>query len=173
MAKKTAIGDAIALAVKRFDEKKESNRVLLLLTDGQNTAGKITPDQALELAVAKNITIYSIGIGADVMVQNSLFGARRVNPSSDLDEESLQRLADETGGYYFRARASEDMSEIYQLLDALEPVEQEQQQMRPLTALFHWPLGLALLISLLTLLTKSISNGQLFLSKKAATGVTD
>jgi Ca-activated chloride channel family protein len=173
VGKKTAIGDAIALAVKRFDEKKESNRVLLLLTDGQNTAGKITPDQALELAVAKNITIYTIGIGADVMVQNSLFGARRVNPSSDLDEESLQRLADETGGYYFRARASEDMSKIYQLLDALEPVEQEQQQMRPLTALFHWPLGLALLISLLTLLTKSISNGQFFLSKKAATGVTD
>jgi Ca-activated chloride channel family protein len=173
VGKKTAIGDAIALAVKRFDEKKESNRVLLLLTDGQNTAGKITPDQALELAVAKNITIYSIGIGADVMVQNSLFGARSVNPSSDLDEASLQRLADKTGGYYFRARASEDMSKIYQLLDALEPVEQEQQQMRPLTALFHWPLGLALLISLLTLLTKSISNGQFYISKKAATGVTD
>lgn len=171
VGKQTAIGDAIALAVKRFDEKKDSNRVLLLLTDGQNTAGKITPDQALELAVAKDITIYSIGIGADVMIQNSLFGARRVNPSSELDEESLQRLADETGGYYFRARASEDMSQIYKLLDNLEPVEQEQQQMRPLTALFHWPLGLALLISLLTLLINSISNGQFFIRKKAVTGV--
>ena len=84
VGKQTAIGDAIALAVKRFDEKKESNRVLLLLTDGQNTAGKITPEQALELAVAKDITIYSIGIGADVMIQNSLFGARRVNPSRDV-----------------------------------------------------------------------------------------
>ena len=171
VGKQTAIGDAIALAVKRFDEKKESNRVLLLLTDGQNTAGKITPEQALELAVAKDITIYSIGIGADIMIQNSLFGARRVNPSSELDEETLQRLADETGGYYFRARASEDMSKIYKLLDDLEPVEQEQQQMRPLSALFHWPLGLALLISLLTLLTNSISNGQFFTSKNSATGV--
>jgi Ca-activated chloride channel family protein len=170
VGKQTAIGDAIALAVKRFDEKKDSNRVLLLLTDGQNTAGKITPEQALELAVAKDITIYSIGIGADVMIQNSLFGSRRVNPSSELDEESLQRLADETGGYYFRARASEDMSKIYKLLDDLEPVEQEQQQMRPLSALFYWPLGLALLISLLTLLVKSLSNTQLFVRKKELSG---
>tara|TARA_B110000211_G_C14042467_1_gene537378 strand:- start:169 stop:1188 length:1020 start_codon:yes stop_codon:yes gene_type:complete len=170
VGKQTAIGDAIALAVKRFDEKKDSNRVLLLLTDGQNTAGKITPEQALELAVAKNITIYSIGIGADVMIQNSLFGARRVNPSSELDEESLQRLADETGGYYFRARASEDMSKIYQLLDELEPVEQEQQQMRPLTALYYWPLGLALLISLVTLLSKSVANGHFFTSSNKTSG---
>lgn len=170
VGKQTAIGDAIALAVKRFDEKKESNRVLLLLTDGQNTAGKITPDQALELAVAKNITIYTIGIGADVMVQNSLFGSRRVNPSSELDEESLQRLADETGGYYFRARASEDMSKIYQLLDELEPVEQEQQQMRPLSALYYWPLGLALIISLLTLLVASFNSGVLFNRNKNVTG---
>ena len=170
VGKQTAIGDAIALAVKRFDEKKDSNRVLLLLTDGQNTAGKITPEQALELAVAKDITIYSVGIGADVMIQNSLFGSRRVNPSSELDEESLQRLADETGGYYFRARASEDMSKIYKLLDDLEPVEQEQQQMRPLSALFYWPLGLALLISLLTLLVKSLSNTQLFVRKKELSG---
>ncbi|SEK45570.1 Ca-activated chloride channel family protein [Colwellia chukchiensis] len=162
VGKQTAIGDAIALAVKRFNEKKESNRVLLLLTDGQNTAGKITPEQALELAVAKDITIYTVGIGADVMIQNSLFGARRVNPSSDLDEKSLQRIADETGGHYFRARASEDMSKIYQLLDELEPIAQEQQKMRPLTALFYWPLGLALLISLLALLTNALLNGHFF-----------
>ena len=104
------------------------------------------------------------------MIQNSLFGARRVNPSSELDEESLQRLADETGGYYFRARASEDMSKIYQLLDELEPVEQEQQQMRPLTALYYWPLGLALLISLVTLLSKSVANGYFFTSSNKTSG---
>lgn len=149
VGRKTAIGDAIALAVKRFDAKKKSNKVLLLLTDGQNTAGKISPEQALELAVAKDITIYSIGIGADVMLQESLFGTRRVNPSSELDEKTLTNLAKQTGGKYFRARDSQGMNQIYQLLDQLEPVEQEQQQMRPLTALFHWPLALALLISML------------------------
>jgi len=149
VGKKTAIGDAIALAVKRFDEKKESNRVLLLLTDGQNTAGKISPDQALELAIAKDITIYTIGIGADVMLQQSLFGTRQVNPSSELDETTLQKLAKETGGRYFRARDSQSMTAIYQLLDQLEPVEQDHQQMRPLSALFYWPLATAMLLAFL------------------------
>jgi len=158
VGKQTAIGDAIALSVKRFDEKKQSNRVLLLLTDGQNTAGKITPDQALELAVAKGVTIYSVGIGADVMIQKSLFGQRRVNPSSELDEESLKQLAVQTGGHYFRARSSEDMSQIYQLLDQLEPVEQEQQQMRPLTALFHYPLALALIIAFSSIILLNFAN---------------
>ena len=157
VGRKTAIGDAIALAVKRFDAKKKSNKVLLLLTDGQNTAGKISPEQALELAVAKDITIYSIGIGADVMLQKSLFGTRRVNPSSELDERTLTKLAEETGGKYFRAKDSQGMNQIYQLLDQLEPVEQDQQQMRPLTALFYLPLALALLISLLYFLIINIS----------------
>jgi len=143
VGRKTAIGDAIGLAVKRFDLKEKSNKVLLLLTDGQNTAGKITPEEALELAIAKDITIYTIGIGADVMVQKSLWGSQRINPSSDLDEKSLSQLAEQTGGQYFRARDSQSMNDIYNLLDKLEPIEQDQQQMRPLTALFYWPLALA------------------------------
>ena len=168
VGKQTAIGDAIALAVKRFDEKKESNRVLLLLTDGQNTAGKITPDQALELAIAKGVTIYSVGIGAEVIIQRSLFGQRRINPSSELDEESLQRIAEQTNGHYFRAKSSEDMIEIYQLLDQLEPVEQEQQQMRPLTALFYYPLALALIAAFSYLLW--LSFGKLFVKSSRQEG---
>lgn len=156
VGQKTAIGDAIALAAKRFDEKKQTNRVLLLLTDGQNTAGKITPEQALELAVDKKITIYTIGIGADEMLQRSLFGTRRVNPSSDLDETMLTNIAEKTHGKYFRARDSQSMSEIYQLLDELEPIKQDQQQMRPLTALFHWPLAVAFLLALIYLFWLSL-----------------
>jgi Ca-activated chloride channel homolog len=163
VGQKTAIGDAIALAAKRFAAKKQSNRVLLLLTDGQNTAGKITPEQALELAIDKKITVYTIGIGADEMLQRSLFGTRRVNPSSDLDETMLTNIAEKTHGKYFRARDSQSMAQIYQLLDQLEPIEQEQQQMRPLTALFYWPLGTAFILSLLYLLwlflpTKQVKN---------------
>ena len=158
VGRKTAIGDAIALAVKRFDAKQKSNKVLLLLTDGQNTAGKILPEQALELAIAKGITIYSIGIGADVMLQESLFGTRRVNPSSDLDEKTLTKLAEQTGGKYFRAKDSQGMNQIYQLLDQLEPIDQEQQQMRPLTALYYWPLALALLISMLYFIVINVSS---------------
>ena len=165
VGEKTAIGDAIALAAKRFDNKKDSNRVLLLLTDGQNTAGKITPEEALELAVAKNITIYTIGIGADSMIQKSLFGNRRVNPSSELDESSLQKIANDTQGKYFRARDSQGMEEIYQLLDQLEPVEQDQQQMRPLTALFHWPLATAFMLSIIYLLWLTKPSMPLHLNK--------
>jgi Ca-activated chloride channel family protein len=154
---KTAIGDAIGLAVKRFDEKKESNKVLLLLTDGQNTAGKISPEEALELAVSKNITIYTIGIGADVMVQQSLWGAQRVNPSRDLDETSLTNIANKTGGKYFRARDTQSMNDIYALLDSLEPIEQDQQQMRPLTALYYWPLSIASVLAFLYLLFVNIN----------------
>jgi Ca-activated chloride channel family protein len=164
VGRKTAIGDAIALAVKRFDAKEESNKVLLLLTDGQNTAGKITPEQALELAIAKKITIYTVGIGADSMIQQSLWGSQRINPSGDLDEESLANLAEKTGGRYFRARDSQGMSEIYSLLDKLEPIKQEQQQMRPLSALYYWPLALAALLCFIYLLSLHFS----FLLPKAS-----
>jgi Ca-activated chloride channel family protein len=157
VGRKTAIGDAIALAVKRFDAKQESNKILLLLTDGQNTAGKITPEQALELAVARDITIYTVGIGAEVMLQKSLFGTRRVNPSSELDERTLTPLAQQTGGKYFRAKDSQGMQLIYSLLDQLEPVEQDQQQMRPLTALFYWPVSLAFLLGTIYLLAINLS----------------
>ncbi|QDP01779.1 vWA domain-containing protein [Thalassotalea sp. PS06] len=146
VGQKTAIGDAIALSVKRFLNKEDSNRVLVLLTDGQNTSGKVTPDQALEVAVANDVTIYTIGIGAEVMMERSLFGNRKVNPSRDLDEGSLQHIAKQTDGSYFRATDSASMSRIYQMLDQLEPVEQEQQQMRPLTALFYYPLALIMII---------------------------
>ncbi len=90
------------------------------------------------------------------MLQESLFGTRRVNPSSELDEKTLTKLAQQTGGKYFRAKDSQGMNQIYQLLDQLEPIEQEQQQMRPLTALFYWPLALALLISTLYFLIINI-----------------
>jgi Ca-activated chloride channel family protein len=154
---KTAIGDAIGLAVKRFNEKEESNKVLLLLTDGQNTAGKIPPEEALELAISKGITIYTIGIGADMMIQQSLWGSQRVNPSRDLDETSLTNIATKTGGQYFRARDSQSMNDIYALLDSLEPIEQDQQQMRPLTALYYWPLSIAASFAFLYLLLTNIS----------------
>ncbi|TRX57386.1 vWA domain-containing protein [Thalassomonas sp. M1454] len=158
VGQKTAIGDAMGLAVKRFVNKKESNRVLLLVTDGQNTSGKISPEQALELAIAKDVTIYTIGIGADVMMERSLFGNRKVNPSRDLDEQTLSKIAKQTGGSYFRAKDAESMSKIYQMLDQLEPVEQDQQQMRPLTSLFFWPLAIAVVLIFLQMFLMQFTN---------------
>jgi Ca-activated chloride channel family protein len=136
----TAIGDAIGLAVKRFKDKERSNRVLILLTDGRNTAGNISIEQALSLAVANEVTIYAIGVGADQQIQNSLFGQRMVNPSSDLDERTLLKIAKDTGGDYFRARSTQELAQIYTLLDLLEPVEGSKQTLRPREELFYLPL---------------------------------
>jgi len=148
VGERTAIGDAIGLAVKRFDNKEESNRVLILLTDGRNTAGNITPEQANELAIDKGITIYTIGLGAEEQVVASVFGRRTINPSQDLDERLLNEIAKSTGGQYFRARDTQELEAIYETLDRLEPVKGEGQKLRPLTALFYLPLGLAILLSL-------------------------
>lgn len=149
VGEQTAIGDAIGLAVKRFDEKGDSNNVLILLTDGQNTAGYITPQQAKELAINKNIKVYTIGVGADKMLIQSFFGTRQVNPSQELDEEMLRDLAESTGGQYFRARDANELEAIYEKLDTLEPIVGEARKMRPLTALFYIPLSAALALSAL------------------------
>jgi len=143
----TAIGDAIGLAVKRLREDVSASRVLILLTDGANTAGEIEPLKAAELAASEGLKIYTIGIGADEMLVRSLFGTRRVNPSVDLDEETLTAIATASGGRYFRARDLQQLDEIYQLLDELEPVEQEKQFFRPRHALYPWPLAAAMLIA--------------------------
>lgn len=147
VGEQTAIGDAIGLAVKRFQTKEESNRVVVLLTDGQNTAGNISPDQALELAKLEGVTIYTIGVAADSMVVQSIFGSRRINPARELDEAMLSRLATETGGQYFRARDRDSLLQIYQMLDQLQPVAGEARKMRPQTSLFMYPLLLSLLLA--------------------------
>ncbi|GAC08068.1 vWA domain-containing protein [Paraglaciecola chathamensis] len=149
VGEQTAIGDAIGLAIKRFQSKKESNKVLILLTDGQNTAGNISPQQANELAINNGVTLYTIGVGADQMMVQSIFGSRQVNPSQELDESMLTQLAESTGGRYFRARDAESLKAIYDKLDELEPIARESRQMRPLQALYYYPLAFALFITFL------------------------
>jgi len=138
--KETAIGDAIGLAVKRLRENPEQNRVLILLTDGANTAGAVEPLKAADLAASEGLKIYTIGVGADEMMVRSLFGNRRINPSADLDERTLTAIADKTEGRYFRARDTEALVEIYELLDELEPIAEDEEIVRPPKDLFLWPL---------------------------------
>lgn len=153
---KTAIGDAIGLAVKRFQSAEERQRVLVLLTDGANTAGQVSPLKAAELAAERGLKIYTIGIGADAMEVGAFFFSRTVNPSADLDETTLQAIADKTGGRYFRARDTGQLADIYALLDQLEPVEREQDVYRPMTELYVWPLGLALAGGMFLLLISTL-----------------
>jgi Ca-activated chloride channel family protein len=141
--KETAIGDAIGLAVKRLRENPEQNRVLILLTDGANTAGAVEPLKAADLAASEGLKIYTIGVGADEMMVRSLFGNRRINPSADLDEKTLTAIAQKTAGRYFRARDTAGLVEIYEILDQLEPVAEEQEVVRPPKDLYVWPLSIA------------------------------
>ncbi len=146
--KRTAIGDAIGLAIKRLKQQKNSQKVLILLTDGANTAGNISPDKAAQLAAKAGLKIYTIGIGASSMEVGSFLFKRTVNPSVDLDEKTLKHLAEVTGGRYFRAHDTAELVGIYQQLDRLEPTVRDKEFYRPVTALYYWPLGAALLVAL-------------------------
>ena len=152
----TAIGDAIGLAIKRLRDRPQDQRVAILLTDGANTAGEITPDKATEIAAAAGVRLYTIGIGAESMVPRGLLGSRRVNPSRDLDEALLTRMAQQTGGQYFRARSLPELEMIYQSIDQLEPIELEGKFYRPVTELYVWPAGVALALWLVFFLGRRV-----------------
>lgn len=150
----TAIGDAIGLAVKRLKDEQANSRVLVLMTDGANTAGEVSPLKAAELAAANHLKIYTIGIGADEIIVRSFFGNRKINPSVDLDEKTLIKIAESTGGQYYRARNTDELNNIYMRLDELEPVEKDKQYFRPRSELYYWPLSLALALAAVIALSK-------------------
>lgn len=139
---KTAIGDAIAVSVKRLMDRPEDGRVLVLLTDGANNEGVMEPEKAAALAKELGIRIYTIGVGS---------GASR-----DLDEGTLIRIAETTGGAYFRATDARGLAQIYRAIDQLEPSPGEPIHVRPEVALYYWPagaaLGLATLFAVLSLI---------------------
>ncbi len=147
--RETAVGDAIALAVKRLRLQPEDNRVLILLTDGANTAGNIAPLDAAKVAAEAGVRIYTIGIGGGPVDVTGPFGMRLLRRPSDLDPKTLQAVADTTGGHFFQATDAEQLEQVYSELDRLEPSVRDERSYRPMRALFHWPAGLALLLSAL------------------------
>ncbi len=154
--KQTAIGDAIGLAIKRLRNEPARNRVLILLTDGANTAGNVDPLKAADLAAREGVRIYTIGIGSGQMQVQTPFGLRRV-AAGDLDEASLQAIASKTGGRYFRARNATELAGIYALLDRIEPLSEDQQTWRPVDELYAWPLAAALLLSIFMALAVALA----------------
>ena len=127
----------------------------MLLTDGANTAGEIQPIKAAELAQQVGLRIYTIGIGAEQLEVSALVGGRRrINPSADLDEDTLTEIARLTGGRYFRATDTSSLQDIYKLVDELEPVEEPESGFRPVKSYYFIPLGFAvLLVGLLSLVS--------------------
>ena len=147
--RQTAIGDAIAIAVKRLKDRPAKSRVLILLTDGASNAGVLAPMQAAQLAKELGIRIYTIGVGAQRALVHTPFGSRIVNPSEGLDEKTLLQIAQLTGGQYFRAQDVESLANIYAELDSLEPASADSAIIRPSIGLFFWPLSAALLLVVL------------------------
>lgn len=147
---KTAIGDAVGLAVKRLREIDSEDKVLILLTDGQNTAGAVEPLKAGKIAADAGLKIYTIGIGADEAYRRTFFGfTEKYNPSAGLDEKTLKQIAIDTGAKYYRARSTKELNQIYKEIDKLEPVVGEGEVFRPITELYFWPLLAAFIVTLL------------------------
>jgi len=144
--RETAIGDSIALAVKRLREQPEDNRVLILLTDGTNTAGSLSPLDAARLASSAGVRIYTIGIGGGPVGLRTPFGML-MQRGGDLDPDTLRAVAEETGGRFFEATDTDELESVYDELDRLEPSVRDTRTYRPMRALYVWPAGAALLLS--------------------------
>lgn len=140
----TAIGDAIGLAVKGLRDRPEKSRIIILLTDGEDTASSIPPMQAAQLAKDYGIRIYTIGIGHKGRVPYPDQLGRVVMVETNIDEELLRSIADGTGGSYFHAADTSALREVYKQIDKLEKTEVQTRQYLIRTPLYRYPLGIGL-----------------------------
>lgn len=147
--KTTSIGDALGLAVKSMQDVPKKGRVIILLTDGANNSGVLSPEKSAMLAKEEGIKVYTIGLGAESdprALNQMLFN---MSASVDLDEDSLQQVANLTGGRYYRAKDLSSLQQIYQRINQLEKVTQKEQTIRPQKDYYPWPLGTALIMLML------------------------
>jgi Ca-activated chloride channel family protein len=134
---RTALGDAIGLAIKLFEKSQAPDKVLVVLTDGNDTASKMPPDKAADIAKQNHIRIHTIGIG-DPAAQ----GEQKLDPAM------LQKIATTTGGQYFFGQDQKALADIYVQLDRLTPANQKRLSWQPRIELFHYPLTAGVLLLL-------------------------
>ncbi|HGY9625883.1 VWA domain-containing protein [Pseudomonas juntendi] len=134
----TALGDAIGLTIKLLDKAKEQEKVLILLTDGNDTGSAITPDHAARMARDRGIVVHTIGIGDP-----------EASGEAKVDLQALQDIAQATGGRFFRAGDRDALQQVYATLDHITPHRVKTFSHQPRRDLFWWPLGAALLALLL------------------------
>lgn len=147
----TAVGNALALSVKRIKDQPTKSKVIILLTDGRNNSGEISPLMAARMAKDYNIKVYTIGVGSDGPVpypEETPFGIRKVYAHLDLDEETLREISEITGGRYFRATETKELEEIYKTIDSLEKSEVRTKEYHEYEELFPWCIlgGLLLIV---------------------------
>lgn len=144
----TAIGDALALGVERVKGVEAKSRIVVLLSDGENTAGVIDPIDAIAAAEQFGIKVYTIGIGSDGMAPFpavDVFGDQvlRMQPVT-LDERTLRKIANQTGGKYFNAKDGDALTKVYAEIDQLERAEIEGSVYRNYQELYWWLLAIAM-----------------------------
>jgi Ca-activated chloride channel family protein len=151
----TAIGSALATCVKRLKDLKSKSKVIILLTDGRNNTGTISPATAADIAKTHGIKVYTIGVGTEgeaPFLVDSLFGKQYVYQKVDLDEETLKEIAQKTGGRYFRATNTEALKTIYQQIDKMEKTEAKVKEYMEYDELFTYFLIPALCLIILEIL---------------------
>ena len=152
----TAIGDAIGLAIKRMQNLPAKNRVIVLLTDGGNNEGMVNPVKAAEVAAQTGIRIYTIGIGKTTNPGPNPYGIWSAENAQRFDETVLKAIAKISGGQYFHALDSSGLSAAYQRLNELEPALHPGSSKHLAYVLYPWPLGLALLLSVLGMISNRL-----------------
>jgi len=135
---KTAMGDTIGTAINMFRESAVKEKLLILLTDGNDTSSRVEPAKAAQIAADNDIVIYTVAVGDPQAVGEE-----------KLDEKTLKSVAATTGGYFFRAADRRELEEIYVKIDKLSTHKIETMSYRPRIDLYFWPLGLAVVLSLL------------------------
>jgi Ca-activated chloride channel family protein len=134
---RTMLGDAMGLAINLFERSEVDERVLIVLTDGNDTGSLVPPERAAEIARDNDVVVHTIAIGDPAAVGEQA-----------LDEKTLESIATTTGGGYFHANDRQELEAIYAYLDEINPRQVETQSYRPLTELYTWPLAAGMLLSL-------------------------
>ena len=152
----TAIGSALSAAVNRLRDLRSKSRIVVLMTDGQSNAGKVPPLTAAEAAQALGVKVYTIGVGTRgfaPMPARDAFGRKvYVRQAVDIDEDTLKKIAEKTGGKYYRADSTETLRRVYAEIDKLEKSEQEQKRHAYYEELMSWFVVPALALLALELL---------------------
>ena len=144
---KTMLGDAVGLAVNHFSSSDKQQKVLILLTDGNDSGSRVPPLDAAQVAADAGITIHTIAVG-DL----------EATGEQVMDVETLQEMSAITGGVFFRATSGDQLQKVYQSLDALEPQRVDSENYRPRQSLFFWPLGVALVMQLILQFSRAVKH---------------
>jgi Ca-activated chloride channel family protein len=155
---KTVLGDAIGLAINLFERSEVDQRVLIVLTDGNDSGSLVPPARAAEIARDENVVVHTVAVGDP-----------QAAGEQSLDEATLKQIAQLTGGGYFHADDRAELQTIYQQLDAMNPREVSTISYRPERDLFHWPLGIGMLLSMVYFLVGMLFQNGLFSRQRETT----